>query len=195
MAGEAEGTGEGAKPETGAPAKTETTKTDPPAGTKPETDPLEAELGPAGMKALRAERAAREAAERDRDKLTTERDELKAKTQSEAEKAIEAAKKEGREEATLEANRRIAKSEVRAAAGGKVADVDDAVTLLGDLDRFIVKGEVDSKAIATAIETLVKDKPYLAPVGKARPLPGGGATQTSGSTFNDAIRSKIRRNG
>ena len=64
--------------------------------------------------------------------------------------------------------------------------------MLGDLDRFIVKGEVDSKAITSAIDELVKAKPYLAAAGKARPLPGGGATQSSGTSFNDTIRRKIR---
>lgn len=151
------------------------------------------QLGEAGIKALRAEREAREKAERERDAAAAERDELKTRTQSEDEKKIEAAKKEGHAAATVEANRRIVKSEVRAAAGGKVSDPEDAAALLGDLDRFIVKGEVDTKAISSAIDDLVKAKPYLASAGKTRPLPGGGATQDSGVSINDMIRSKVRR--
>jgi hypothetical protein len=159
----------------------------PPANTEPEG------LGEAGLKALRAERARAEKAEREAAALTAERDELKSRTQTEAEKAIEAARKEGKAEAELAANRRIAKSEVRAAAAGKVADQDDAVTLLGDLDRFIVKGEVDSKAISAAIDELVKAKPYLAPAGRAKALPGGGATQATGVSLNDDIRRRAGR--
>lgn len=151
-------------------------------------------LGPEGMKALQAERAARAAAEKKAEDAAAERDALKAQHQSAEEKAIEKARAEGRNEAALEANRRIATSEARAAASGKVVDVDDALALLGNLDRFIVKGEVDTKAISTAIADLVKAKPYLAAAGsKAKPLPGGGATQSSGSSFNDTLRAKIRR--
>lgn len=163
-----------------APPKTETKNEDPEG------------LGEAGLKALRAERARADEAERKRLAAEAERDELRSKNQTAEEKAIEAAKKAGREEATLEANRRIARSEIRAAAGGKLQDAEDAASFLGDLDRFIVKGEVDSKAITSAIDELVKAKPYLAAAGKGRPLPGGGATQSSGTSFNDTIRRKIR---
>jgi hypothetical protein len=163
-----------------APPKTETKNEDPEG------------LGEAGLKALRAERARADEAERKRIAAETERDELRSKNQTAEEKAIEAAKKAGREEATLEANRRIARSEIKAAAGGKLQDAEDAASFLGDLDRFIVKGEVDSKAITSAIDELVKAKPYLAAAGKGRPLPGGGATQSSGTSFNDTLRRKIR---
>lgn len=130
---------------------------------------------------------------RKRQELETERDALKARSQTDAEKAIDAAKKEGATEATTAANKRIVRSEIRAAAGGKVSDPEDAAALLGDLDRFIVKGEVDSKAISAAIDELVKAKPYLAPAGKAKPLPGGGANQSSGFSINDDIRARAGR--
>lgn len=149
-------------------------------------------LGEAGLKALRTERARAEKAERERDSAAEERDRLKAAGQTAEEKALADAKKEGRDEATLDANRRIVRSEVRAAAGAKVTDPEDAAALLGDLDRFIVKGDVNSKAIESAIDELVKSKPYLAATGKARSLPGGRATQDSGTSFNDTIRSRIR---
>lgn len=165
----------------------------PPAKSDPKpTDQDPEGLGEAGLRALRAERARADAAERARLAAEAERDELRSKNQTAEEKAIEGAKKAGRDEATLEANRRIARSEIKAAAGGKLQDAEDAASFLGDLDRFIVKGEVDSKAITSAIDELVKAKPYLAAAGKARPLPGGGATQSSGTSFNDTIRRKIR---
>lgn len=179
-------------------AATETT-TEPGTGTTTTTTPPPATGAGAATKpdpknedALRAERNRADAAERARLAAEAERDELRTKNQTAEEKAIEAAKKAGRDEATLEANRRIARSEIKAAAGGKLQDAEDAASFLGDIDRFIVKGEVDSKAITSAIDELVKAKPYLAAAGKARPLPGGGATQSSGSSFNDTIRRKIR---
>lgn len=131
-----------------------------------------------------------------RQQMETELNELKSRTQTDAEKALEKAKKEGAAEATQAANRRIVRSEIKAAAGGKVQDPEDVAALLGDLDRFIVKDEVDSKAIAAAIDALVKDKPYLAAAGapgKARPLPGGGASQPSGFSLNDDIRARAGR--
>lgn len=181
-------TGTTPPPATGAGASTSTT---PP----PEKDPKNEDpegLGEAGLRALRAERNRADAAERARLAAEAERDELRKKNQTAEEKAIDDAKKAGRDEATLEANRRITRSEIKAAAGGKLQDPEDAAAMLGDLDRFIVKGEVDSKAITSAIDELVKAKPYLAAAGKARPLPGGGATQSSGTSFNDTLRRKIR---
>jgi len=156
----------------------------------PDADPEG--LGEAGLKALRAERNRADASERARLAAEAERDELRTKNQTTEEKALDAAKKAGHDEATLEANRRITRSEIRGAASGKMHDPEDAGSMLGDLDRFIVKGEVDIKAITSAIDELVKAKPYLAAAGKARPLPGGGATQSSGSSFNDTIRRSIR---
>ena len=130
-----------------------------------------------------------------RQKYEAELADLKAKHQTDAEKAIDAAKKEGRTEALAEANGRIVKSEIRAAAAGKVSDPEDAVTLLGDRGRFVVKGEVDTKAITSAIDELVKAKPYLAVSvqGRTKPLPGGGATPSTGVSINDAIRRQAGR--
>lgn len=190
----------GAATETGTPPATGTTPppatgaatTPPPPAKDPPKNEDPEGLGEAGLRALRAERARADEAERKRIAAEAERDELRTKNQTAEEKAIEAAKKAGRDEATLEANRRIARSEIKAAAGGKLQDAEDAASFLGDIDRFIVKGEVDSKAITSAIDELVKAKPYLAAAGKARPLPGGGATQSSGTSFNDTIRRRIR---
>lgn len=186
-------------PATGAPPAT---GTPPPAGSAPATgapatppaDPDD--LGPKGLKALQEERARADRAERAAAAAAQERDALKAQHSTAEEKALEKAKNEGAAEATLAANRRIAKSEARGFAAGKFVDVDDAVTLLGDLDRFIVKDEVDTGKIETAMADLLKAKPHLAAAGgRPRPLPGGGATQSSGTSFNDTIRDKIHRRG
>lgn len=82
---------------------------------------------------------------------------------------VERVKREARAEAIAETNQRIVRSEVKAAAGGKLADPNDAVRLL-DLAEFDIDddGEVDTDAIAAAIDDLVKKKPYLAAQGGRR---------------------------
>jgi hypothetical protein len=162
---------------------------DPPAPADPP------DLGDAGKKALDEERAARRAAEKLAKAHADELDKLRKATMSEQEKAVAEAKAAGRQEALAEANSRLLRSEIRAAAAGKLADPGDAAALLGDLDQFLDKsGEPDVKAITSAIDALVKAKPYLAPAG-ARPggLPGGGAKPSSGTSINDHIRQMAGR--
>lgn len=160
------------------------------------------DLGAAGKAALDAERAARKVAERAVKDAQTALDALTASTKTEAEKAeaeraraVAEAKAEVRKEVLAEANARLLKSEIRAAAGGRLADPGDAAVLLGDLDRFVdSNGEPDPKAISSAIDKLVKDKPYLAAAGtRAGPLPGGGAKPATGFTINDEIRQMAGR--
>ncbi len=93
------------------------------------------------------------------------------------------------------ANRRILRSEVKAAAAGKLADPNDALHML-DLDQFEVDddGNVDEDEIATAIADLLEKKPYLAAQsGPKAPKPdrsqgarGAGAASTA-QQFADAI--------
>lgn len=121
-------------------------------------------LGPAGEKALAAEKEKRKktAAELREAKAELERlrngDDKAAAAAAEAEKA-----------AIKKANARILRSEVKAAAAGKLADPTDALRLL-DLDQFEVgdDGEVDEAEIADAIAGLLKSKPYLAANGRPR---------------------------
>lgn len=67
-----------------------------------------------------------------------------------------------KDEALSAANTRILKAEIRAAAAGKLADPSDALRLL-DLSEFEVgsDGDIDSDAVAAAIDNLIKTKPYL----------------------------------
>lgn len=154
-------------------------------------------LGPQGEAALREERAARAKAEREAAQARDELAALKATTQTDAEKAIETAKAAGRSEALAEANARLVRAEIRAAAGGKFTDPGDVPALLGDLDRFVdKKGEVDPKAISSAIDDLLKAKPYLgaaAPGSKPGALPGGGKPSPTGISINDDIRARAGR--
>lgn len=136
-------------------------------------DPLTS-LSDEGRKALAVERSRADQSERarkletkQREKAETELARLREAGQSESEQAVERAKRETadvtRKEVLTQANRRILTAEVRAAAGGRLADPLDAVRLL-DVDSFSVNddGEVDSKAIAKALDTLLDLKPYLA---------------------------------
>lgn len=156
----------------------------------PKPDPS-GDLGDAGKRALAEERNARKAAEKAAKDAQAALDELAKKSMTDSERAVAEARAAVRKEVLAEANGRLLRTEIRAAAAGKLADPGDAAALLGDLDRFVGDdGEPDTKAIASAIERLVRDKPYLAAAGtRPGPLPGGGAKPRSGtSSINDEIR-------
>lgn len=155
------------------------------------------QLGDAGKRALDAERAARQTADRARKAAEKELETLRSQSMSDAEKAVAAAKAEGRSEALTAANERLVKAEVRIAAAGKLADPADAVRFL-DLADFKVDadGEVDAKAVAKAIDQLVKDRPYLAAgTTKVQGSGDGGARGTSqtGVSMNDLLRQAAGR--
>lgn len=123
----------------------------------------------------------------------------KDQSKSETEKAIEKAKAEAAaeagKEATTKANARILRAEIKAAAAGKLADPADALRLL-DLDDFDVDddGETDAKAIAKAIDDLVKSKPYLAGKAGGKGSADNGARSGSASS-NQALspQERLRR--
>lgn len=160
------------------------------------------DLGDAGKKALEAERTRAKAAEKAHKAAMKELADARkrladidASSKSDTEKAIEKAKAEAAESATKEAvskaNARVLKAEIRAAAAGKLADPADALRLL-DLDDFDVDedGEVDAKAIAKALDELVKSKPYLAAKGGR---PAGNVDQgVRGSTNNQPMSPQER---
>ena len=130
-------------------------------------------LGPAGEKALRAEKEKRKEEARKRREAEAELERLRNGDDKAAEAAREAEKA-----AIAKANARILRSEVKAAAAGRLADPTDALRLL-DLDQFEVSedGEVDEGEIADAIAALLKAKPYLAAQGNGKPRFQGGADQ------------------
>ena len=88
---------------------------------------------------------------------------------SESERKALEARRAIESEALAKANDRILRSEVRAAAAAKLADPADALTFL-DLTQFQVgdDGDVDSDAIAQAIDGLLRSKPYLSAQSQAR---------------------------
>lgn len=104
----------------------------------------------------------------------------------------EAIKAEGRREAIAEANARILRSEIKAAAAGKVApDVIADLPKLLDLSALEVDadGNVDEDEIAEAIETLLKNKPSLAAQRDQRFKGGadGGTRKGSSKSIDDQI--------
>lgn len=143
-----------------------------PEGTEP--------LGDAGKKALDSMKS----------KWHTERDkrrELEARI-AELEKPDESEKPDVdvdaiRRDVASKANSRILRSEVKAAATGKLADPTDAYRYL-DMDNFEVdaNGDVDAEEISEAIADLLTNKPYLAAATASRfqGTVDGGARKASG---------------
>ncbi|MFI6334139.1 hypothetical protein [Streptomyces sp. NPDC050535] len=85
--------------------------------------------------------------------------------------------------ATARANGRIVRSELKAAATGKLINPKDALTFI-DVDQFEVDddGQVDEDEIADAIDDLLKERPYLA-AATAKRFQGtgdGGAARKAG---------------
>jgi hypothetical protein len=76
-------------------------------------------------------------------------------------------RRDARREAQQSADARIVRAEVKAAAGGKLADPADAVKLL-DLTHFELDedGNLDEDEVADAIADLLRRKPYLAAASK-----------------------------
>jgi hypothetical protein len=143
---------------------------------KPDEDkPDEGEdsLGDAGKKALDAMKSQRNAERLKAKTAQAELDRIKAelalKDKPAEEQALEQARAEARTEATKAANVRILKSELKAAATGKLADPTDAALYI-NLDDFTVddNGDVDSDALNEAITDLIARKPHLAAVRQNR---------------------------
>jgi hypothetical protein len=82
------------------------------------------------------------------------------------EKLVETRVKEQLTEAQKRADARVLRSEIKAAAAGKLADPADALAFL-DLSSFEVDadGSVDEQEIAEAIDDLLTRKPHLAAQG------------------------------
>ncbi|MFJ2209336.1 hypothetical protein [Streptomyces microflavus] len=127
-----------------------------------------ADLGDKGKRALASMKG----------KWRTERDKRKELEKQIADKdagdEAAQARRQVEQAALSKANARIVRSEVKAAAKGVLADPGDAYKFL-DLEQFEVDddGNIDSDEIADAIETLVKEKPYLA-AAPARRFQGTG---------------------
>lgn len=122
-------------------------------------------------------------------------------TMTENERAIKAARDAALKEGVEKGNERLLRAEVIAAAAGKVVDPDDAYVLLlanGALSDVAVgeDGDVDTRAIKTALDDLVKAKPHLA--ARRGPAPFGSrspasAAESPASQFDAWIREQARK--
>jgi hypothetical protein len=150
------------------------------------TDPDGADaLGDAGKRALDAMKAKWKA---ERDKRRELETQLSAKPEADGD-AAEAI----RREALKAANARILRSEIKAAAAGKLADPKDALKFL-DLSKFEVdeNGEIDSDDVADAIQSLVSDKPYLAAKATRFQGTGDGGAQRKASGPTQLTREDLK---
>lgn len=152
-------------------------------------------LGDAGKKALAAmkerEKAARAEARELKKRLADLEAAASAADKTPDEQALEAARREAEAAALAKANERILRSEVKAAAAGKLADPSDALAYL-DLSEFEVdeSGNVDSSEIAEAISELLERKPYLAAQGGRVSLDSGrGKAPAAGQLTRDDLKS------
>jgi len=155
------------------------------ASTAPHVEPAvvvegEADLRDAGKKALDAMKAEVKAAKAEAKTASDERDRLKAA--AEGKEAEWDADKKARETSDARFSEKYLKAEVKAAATGKLADPSDALRLL-DMTKFEVSedGDVDADAIASAIDALITQKPYLAAQGaRFTGTPDAGARNATG---------------
>jgi hypothetical protein len=141
---------------------------------QPEDDPKELRA------ALKEERERRRAIEA---KLA----ELTRQSLSDQERAVADARAEGKAEAEHAYGRKLAAAEFRAAAAGKLVNVDAALDLL-DLAKFVTdSGEPNRKAIGDVVEQLAatpQQRPAQVPPGPRQPAPAEGG---------DFVRSITRR--
>lgn len=166
-------------------------------GAPPEGDgaPPEGEdaLGDAGKKALDTMKAERNAARKEARELKQKlEDALKPKPADDSAPDPEALREEGRKAALEQANQRILRSEVKAAATGKLADPADAYKFL-DLASFEVDadGNVDPEEIADAIDDLIRTKPYLSAQGGRRFQGSGDGGSRNGNNKPPTLDEQI----
>jgi len=164
-------------------------------------------LNEGGKKALEAERKARREADKRAKALEAQLAAIEAENMSETEKAIAEARAAGATEATTAMQSRLFTAEVRAAASGKLVDIDlvaDETVALKILGLESVPttddGQIDAGAITAAIDALVEAKPHLAaknggvmrPTGSPDGGPRGGEPEDLASTDMDTYR-RLRR--
>jgi hypothetical protein len=141
---------------------------EPPKPVDPPADPP-ADLGDAGKRALAAERARANAAEKLAAEQAAKLKEFEDRDKTDAEKLTAA--KEAAEKRATDATNRAVKAEIKALADG-YADRDDAILNLGDLAQYVKDGDVDTDAIKAKLADVLTAKPHLAgAVAPRGPLP------------------------
>ncbi|MEU7787670.1 hypothetical protein [Amycolatopsis sp. NPDC049159] len=178
------------------PAATPPAPNGQPAGQGATPEPPDEPLGEAGQRALAAERQFRAEAEARAKAAEEERDALKAATQTDQEKAVEAARAEGR----AEGNQRLIRAvvEAKAAAAGFHDPADAAVQLHNRLAEVKVTkdGDVDQTKVTELVAELAQAKAYLVKTAGATPpvpLPGQGNHQPAPKSGAAAGKAEAER--
>lgn len=132
-----------------------------------------------GKKALAEERKARKAAEHE---IAALKEQLSAKDKSPEEQELDRVRQEATSAAVAKANQRIIRTELKAAAKGRLQSPELALKLV-DLDGIEVDddGEIDSAEIESRIDALLEQYPGLA--ANAKRFQGGadqGAQKKAG---------------
>ncbi|MEU4005620.1 hypothetical protein AB0F32_24410 [Streptomyces albidoflavus] len=144
---------------------------DPAPEVKPEGDPApepkpedDDQLGEAGTKALKAERAARKAAETELAEAKAEAARLRRSNAATRGTDLDAIREEIRGEFKAE----LVKAALRAEAKGRLRNADDAA-------KFIDSADLDgADAVKAAVDALLKERPYLAAEPEGWGDVGGG---------------------
>jgi hypothetical protein len=151
----------------------------------PDTEGDPAALGDAGKKALDSMKSKwREERDKRRD-LESRLVALESAPKGDTDQPdADQIKAQATREATEKANARIVRSEIKAAAAGKFADITDVFANI-DPAKFEVddNGEIDPVEISDAIEELLTRKPHLAATARPRfqgTGDGGAARKVSG---------------
>jgi len=165
------------------------------AAPEPATGDPEA-LGDAGKRALDLMKSERDAAVKAAKAAEKERDELKSRTQTDQEKAVDAARKEGATEALTRANERIRRSEVRAAltAAGVNPALLDLAPRGDEFSALKVDDDGEVEGLTAAVEAFKTKMPDLFKSGPRPDFGGGprGTTPTSAPSMNELIRAATR---
>jgi hypothetical protein len=146
-------------------------------------------LGDAGKQAIDRMKADKVAAEKRAKALERDLNELRRAQMSESEKAVAEAETRGRQAAAAEFGSRLARSAFDALAARRNPDVDtDQIVEFVDMRRFLDDdGEVDRKALQSAVDRLVPERPTGPPS-----FDGGARTTAPNTDMNAIIRAQAR---
>lgn len=104
-------------------------------------------------------------------KLAKELEQLRKERMSESELAIAEAEARGEAKAMASVRTQLAEAKLRAAAAGKVADVD-AIVEFADLSKFVTEDGIDDAAIGAMVDRFAKVAPAQ-PTAQFAPIPAG----------------------
>lgn len=157
-------------------------------------------LGDAGKRAIDRMKAERDSALDSAKAAVRERDELKARTQTESERALDEAKKSGASEVTERFHVQIRRAEVRSAltGAGINASVLDLAAKADEFAALKVSDDGEVAGLDAAVEAFKRARPDLF-TAKATPRPGDsglgprGTPAAGGPDLNSWIRKEAGR--